>query len=93
MIVERASVVVTGDSTPMHMAAAFDRPLVAIFGPTNADRTGPYGRSDAVVRLDLDCAPCYLRHLHQCKFEHACMERMDVQRVADAVAEQIARSA
>lgn len=91
VIIEKAAIVVTGDSTPMHMAAAFNRPLVAIFGPTNADRTGPYRRSDAVVRLDLDCAPCYLRHLHQCRFEHACMERMDVQRVADAVAVQLER--
>lgn len=92
VIIENAAVVVTGDSTPMHMAAAFNRPLVAIFGPTNADRTGPYQRSDAVVRLDLDCAPCYLRHLHQCRFEHACMERMDVQRVAEAVAAQLERA-
>lgn len=92
VLIENAAIVVTGDSTPMHMAAAFDRPLVAIFGPTNAARTGPYRRSDAVVRLDLDCAPCYLRHLHQCRFEHACMERMDVQRVADAVAVQLERA-
>jgi len=92
VIIENAAVVVTGDSTPMHMAAAFSRPLVAIFGPTNAERTGPYQRSDAVVRLDLDCAPCYLRHLHQCRFEHACMERMDVQRVAEAVAAQLEKA-
>lgn len=92
VVIEKAAIVVTGDSTPMHMAAAFDRPLVAIFGPTNAARTGPFRRSDAVVRLDLDCAPCYLRHLHQCRFEHACMERMDVQRVAEAVALQLERT-
>jgi len=92
VLVEGASVVVTGDSTPMHMAAAFDRPMAAIFGPTNPDRTGPFRRGDAVVRLDLDCAPCYLRHLHQCGFEHACMERMDVQRVGEAVDGQLERA-
>jgi len=91
VLVRDAALVVTGDSTPMHMAAAFDRPMAAIFGPTNPDRTGPYRRGDAVVRLDLDCAPCYLRHLHQCKFEHACMEQMDVQRVGEAVAAQLER--
>ncbi len=88
-VVEHASLVVTADSTPMHMAAALDRPLVAIFGPTNPARTGPYGRMADVVRIDLDCSPCYFKKLVQCPYQHACMDRLDVDRVSAAAAARI----
>ena len=60
-LLERASLVVANDSGPMHIASALNRPLVTIFGPTNAVRTGPHGRSDTVICLDLVCSPCYAR--------------------------------
>ncbi len=72
-LIERAALVVTADSTPMHLAAAFNRPLVALFGPTNPARTGPYGRMNDVLRLDLACSPCYYKKLNQCPYDHACM--------------------
>ena len=62
-----AETVVGGDSFIGHLAAALDRPLVAIFGPSNAAAWRPYGARDAaaaapgrrlVVRQDLPCAPC-----------------------------------
>lgn len=83
-LVERAAVVVTADSTPMHMAAALSRPLVALFGPTSPRRTGPYGRMLDVLRVELPCSPCYLRKLCQCPHEHACMQRLTVETVAEA---------
>ncbi|MBB48338.1 MAG: hypothetical protein CMJ33_07300 [Phycisphaerae bacterium] len=49
-VIEKAAVVVANDSAPMHMAVGFDRPLVALFGPTDPAEVGPYGRSDAVLR-------------------------------------------
>ncbi len=49
-LLEGAAAVVTNDSGPMHLAAALGRPMVAIFGPTDPARTGPYRRPDAVVR-------------------------------------------
>jgi len=49
---------VTNDTGPMHIAAALGTPLVALFGPTEPRRTGPYGHSDSVLRLDLPCSPC-----------------------------------
>ncbi|MCG8405018.1 MAG: lipopolysaccharide heptosyltransferase I [Phycisphaerales bacterium] len=88
-LIDRASVVVTGDSTPMHIAAAHGRPLVALFGPTNPDRTGPYGRRDDVVRLDLECSPCYYRKLRQCPNSHACMQDLDVTVIAEAVDQRL----
>ncbi len=49
---------VTNDTGPMHAAAALSKPLVALFGPTEPRRTGPYGQLENVLRLDLPCSPC-----------------------------------
>ncbi len=49
---------VTNDTGPMHVAAALGKPVVALFGPTEARRTGPYGQLDNVLRIPLPCAPC-----------------------------------
>jgi ADP-heptose:LPS heptosyltransferase len=57
----------------MHMAVALDRPVVSVFGPTDALWIGPYRRPDAVLRAGLPCAPCYLRQLRHCRHGHACM--------------------
>jgi ADP-heptose:LPS heptosyltransferase len=42
----------------MHVAAALGKPLVALFGPTEPRRTGPYGQLDSVMRHRLPCSPC-----------------------------------
>jgi lipopolysaccharide heptosyltransferase II len=49
---------ITNDTGPMHVAAALGKPLVALFGPTEPRRTGPYGQLQNVLRLDLPCSPC-----------------------------------
>jgi heptosyltransferase I len=49
---------VTNDTGPMHAAAALGKPLVALFGPTEPRRTGPYDQLQNVLRLDLPCSPC-----------------------------------
>jgi len=72
-LVRRSSGAITNDSGPMHMAVALDRPVVSIFGPTDALWIGPYRRPDSVLRADLPCAPCYLRQLSHCHHGHACM--------------------
>ena len=60
-LLAQASVVVANDSGPMHIASALGVPLVTPFGPTNPVRTGPYGRPETVIQLDLVCRPCYSR--------------------------------
>jgi heptosyltransferase-1 len=72
-LVRRATICITNDSGPMHLAVALDRPVVSIFGPTDPVWIGPYRRDGAVVRADLPCSPCYLRRLSQCPHAHACM--------------------
>lgn len=91
-LIEAADVVVTADSTPMHLAAALGRPLVALFGPTNPARTGPHGRIADVLRIeDLACSPCYFRRLRQCPHDHACMQRLETETVAEAVGRRLRR--
>lgn len=49
---------ITGDTGPMHVAAAVGTPIVAVFGPSDPRRYAPRGPLDQVVRIDLPCAPC-----------------------------------
>jgi len=49
---------VTNDTGPMHVAAALGKPVVAMLGPTEPRRTGPYGQLDRVMQLPLPCVPC-----------------------------------
>ncbi len=60
----RCDLLVTNDTGPMHAAAALGTPLVALFGPTEPRRTGPYGQLENVLRLDLPCAPCLKSRCH-----------------------------
>jgi lipopolysaccharide heptosyltransferase I len=84
-LIRRATICVTNDSGPMHLAVALDRPVVSIFGPTDPVWAGPYRRGGAVLRTELDCSPCYLRELRRCNFGHACMVNIS----ASAVIERI----
>jgi lipopolysaccharide heptosyltransferase II len=56
--IRRCDLLVTNDTGPMHAAAALGKPLVALFGPTEPRRTGPYGQLENVLHLDLPCSPC-----------------------------------
>jgi lipopolysaccharide heptosyltransferase I len=60
-LLSRASVLITNDSGPMHVAAAVGIPVIALFGPTSASRTGPYGRNHTVLTHEVSCRPCFSR--------------------------------
>jgi heptosyltransferase I len=49
-LARRATLVIGGDTGPLHLAAALERPVVAIFGPTDPARNGPYGTRSRVLR-------------------------------------------
>jgi lipopolysaccharide heptosyltransferase I len=49
-LIERSSLLIGCDSAAVHMAVGFDRPFVALYGPTRVERVGPYGRSSHVVQ-------------------------------------------
>lgn len=80
-IMRNARFVVTNDSGPMHIAAALNVPVFAIFGPTNPLRTGPYGKSHVIIRKGLECSPCYRKKCKGIK----CMEMIGAKEVADII--------
>lgn len=57
-LLERVAVFVTGDTGPMHLAAAVGTPLVAIFGPSDAQRWGPLSDNARIITSDIACRPC-----------------------------------
>lgn len=77
-LIKRCNFFITNDSGPMHIAAAFGVPLVAIFGSTDHTGTSPYSSNAAVVRIDVECAPCKLR---ECPIDHRCMTGVTVEAV------------
>jgi 3-deoxy-D-manno-octulosonic-acid transferase/heptosyltransferase-1 len=81
---KRASVVISTDSGPMHLAAVLNTPVVALFGPTAPWRTGPYGKRHRVLRVERDCSPCFQRNCETIE----CMTAIKVDDVFRAVVEQ-----
>jgi lipopolysaccharide heptosyltransferase I len=53
-----SELVISNDTGPMHVAAALGKPVLAVFGPTDPRRTGPYGQLEHVVQTQLPCVPC-----------------------------------
>ncbi|HMK57041.1 MAG TPA: lipopolysaccharide heptosyltransferase I [Dissulfurispiraceae bacterium] len=80
-LIRGARLMISNDSGPMHIAAACGIPVVAIFGPTNPGRTGPYGPNNIVLKSGAGCAPCYKR---TCK-DMKCMREISPERVLEAV--------
>jgi len=75
---------ITGDSGPMHVAATFEVPTVAIFGPTKDDETSQWmNEKSLIVKKNLDCQPCMKR---TCPLgHHDCMNLIKAVDVLDSV--------
>ncbi len=80
-LISRCELVLGHDSGTIHLAVALDKPLACIIGPTDPDRTGPYGRSDSIIRAQVSCAPC---RLTVCA-DNKCMHLISVNSVFDKV--------
>lgn len=74
-----AAVLVACDSAPLHIAVAMDLPVIALSGPQDPARTGPYGQlGRAITAWDgLDCAPCRKRRCKLDEEPRACMIRIE----------------
>jgi heptosyltransferase-1 len=80
-IMRNAVLVISNDSGPMHIAAAFNVPVVAIFGPTSPERTGPYGEEHIIIRSEEACSPCFKKRCEDLK----CMKGITVARVLEKI--------
>ncbi len=79
--VRRADLLVTTDSGPRHFAAAFDRPVVTLFGPTHIEWTETYHPRAVHLQKRVECGPCQLR---VCPLDHRCMQRLTPDEVYSA---------
>ena len=80
------SLFITNDSGPMHVAAAYQVPTVAIFGPTKHKETSQWmNEKSKIVREEIECAPCMKR---ECPLKHHdCMKMITASKVIEAVKE------
>ena len=94
-LIAESKAVVSNDSGPMHIGAALGIPVIALFGPTDPSKTGPYGWSEIcteqkseklkVLRASLDCSPCFRK---KCK-DPLCMRNISVETVFKEIKEYL----
>lgn len=88
-VLKRCRLFISNDSAIMHLAAALDVPVVALFGPTNWQRLRPWNQAHAIVRRDLPCMPCfqYSSRPLRCvaNLNYACMREILVEEVFETV--------
>ena len=87
-LVQRCSLLVTTDSGPRHFAAAFDRPVVTLFGPTHIAWTETYFEHAIHLQKAVPCGPCQKR---ACTTDHACMRLLTPADAFAAAGELLAR--
>ncbi len=78
-IIKDCDLLITNDSGPMHVADAFGTPLIALFGSTDEEKTGPYRQKESVVNKHVPCSPCFKR---VCPIDFPCMKEISVEEVA-----------
>lgn len=88
-LIAGARAVVSNDTGPMHVAAAFNKPLVALFGPTDPVKTGPYGwqknKNFRVIKSGVSCRPCFKKKCGN----FICMDNISVDEVFEAIKEYL----
>jgi lipopolysaccharide heptosyltransferase I len=82
-----ARLAIAGDTGPLHIAAAVGTPVVALFGPTDPARNGPWRAADvSVSRVD----QCECRYERRCRRSVPCIDDISVDQVVNAVAARLA---
>ena len=81
-ILRRATAAITNDSAVMHLASYLDIPVVAIFGPTDPKKYGPWSSRYFVVQKRIFCSPC---EKSACSYNHECMNDLHSSEIFDMV--------
>jgi len=79
-IIHECDLFLTNDSGPMHIASAFETPLVALFGSTSEILSGPYNEKDIVINKKVECSPCNKR---VCPIDFKCMTNISIEEVIE----------
>jgi heptosyltransferase-1 len=90
MLSSRAALMVSGDTGPIHLAAAMQTPVVGLYGPTWPERNGPWDPADGVVSRARECV-CH--HKRQCQRDVMCLDSVSVEEVAAAVTRRLSQAA
>jgi heptosyltransferase-2 len=78
-LIAQSRMVVSTDSGPRHIAVAFNKPVVSLFGSIDPKLTLTYNVPEKIVTLGLACQPC---GSYNCRFKHSeCMTKLDAERV------------
>ena len=86
-IAKGASLMVSGDTGPLHIAGAVGTPIVALFGPTRAERNGPWSPTDiSISRID----QCVCHYERRCRRAQPCIDDISVDDVVAAVERRVA---
>lgn len=86
-VISKITAMVTNDSGLMHIASAFEKPVIAIYGSTDYLHTPPFSKYSEIISLDLPCAPCQKR---ECPLgHHNCMKQLNPDRVFPSVAKYL----
>jgi len=83
-LLERATLLLSNDTGPRHIAVALGRPVIVVVGPTDSRHTDHLLEGQRVLLEEVDCAPC---HLKTCPTDHRCMTLLRPQRAVDAAKE------
>ena len=86
-LIRGATLMISGDTGPTHIAAALGTPIVGIYGPTRPSRNGPWAPGDITVSRD---TVCQCHHLRRCKRDRMCLLDVEAAEVLDAVERRLA---
>jgi lipopolysaccharide heptosyltransferase I len=86
-VARAARLMISGDTGPMHIAAAVGTPLVTLFGPTRPERNGPWGPYDIALSRVEQCRCLYER---RCRLDRACITDITVDEVVQAINRRLA---
>jgi len=87
-LLSRCAAIVTGDTGPMHLAAAVGTPVVALFGRSDPSWSGPWGVEHVIVSKEMECSPCRGQpgmSWRRCRRNYACMSEITADEVIQAL--------
>ena len=89
-LISECDTLLTNDSGPMHIGYAVRTPMVAVFGSTDPELTGPVAIGNTVIRKSTDCSPCFKRTCGRNKMD--CMDAITADEVFDAIERSIPKN-